>query len=66
MSRSRGDIKIMLENLGAKVSVSVSKKTDYLIYGSDAGSKYNKAIALKIDVLSENEMRDKLENNNET
>jgi DNA ligase (NAD+) len=66
MSKSRGDIKIMLENLGAKVSGSVSKKTHYLIYGSDAGSKYDKAVALKIDVLSENEMRDKLENNNET
>ena len=48
MSKSRGVIKKELEQLGAKVSSSVSKKTDYLIYGEDAGSKYDKAIQLDV------------------
>ena len=56
MSISRGDIKTMLENLGAKVASSVSKKTDYVIYGEDAGSKYDKAIELNVKVLTEDEM----------
>lgn len=57
MSESRGDIKTMLENLGAKVSGSVSKKTDYLIYGDDAGSKYDKAVSLGVATMTEEEMR---------
>ena len=58
MSRSRGLIKKELEDLGAKVSSSVSKKTDYLIYGEDAGSKYDKAVSLKVETITENEMID--------
>jgi len=57
MSESRGKIKEMLESLGAKVSGSVSKKTDFLIYGEDAGSKYDKAVNLGVATLSEDEMR---------
>jgi len=57
MSESRGKIKEMLESLGAKVSGSVSKKTDFLIYGEDAGSKYDKAVNLGVTTLSEDEMR---------
>ncbi len=57
MSRSRGVIKEMLESLGAKVSGSVSKKTDFLIYGEDAGSKYDKAMTLGVECLDEDEMR---------
>ncbi len=57
MSESRGVIKEMLESLGAKVSSSVSKKTDFLIYGEDAGSKYDKAESLGVKTLSEDEMR---------
>ncbi len=57
MSVSRGVIKKQLESLGAKVSSSVSKKTDYLIYGEDAGSKYDKAVDLKVTVLTEDEMK---------
>jgi DNA ligase (NAD+) len=60
MSESRGAIKEMLENLGAKVSGSVSKKTDFLIYGEDAGSKYDKAVKLGVDTLSESKMRELL------
>jgi len=61
MSESRGVIKEMLENLGAKVSGSVSKKTDFLIYGEDAGSKYDKAMSLGVTCLTEQEMREKVE-----
>ncbi|MEA3331751.1 MAG: NAD-dependent DNA ligase LigA [Campylobacterota bacterium] len=57
MSESRGAIKEMLENLGAKVSGSVSKKTDFLVYGKDAGSKYDKALSLGVECLSEDKMR---------
>ena len=56
MSKSRGLIKKELEVLGAKVSSSVSKKTDYLIYGEDAGSKYDKAITLNVETLTEEQM----------
>ena len=56
MSVSRGDIKAKLEDLGAKVASSVSKKTDYVIFGEDAGSKYDKAIELNVKVLTEEEM----------
>ena len=61
MSQSRDEIKEMLEELGAKVVSSVSKKTDFVIYGEDAGSKYDKAMSLGVAVLSEKEMRDKIE-----
>ena len=60
MSQPRPKIKEMLESLGAKVSGSVSKKTDFLIYGEDAGSKYDKAVSLGVDTLSENAMKEKL------
>ncbi len=60
MSESRGVIKAMLEELGAKVSGSVSKKSDYLIYGEDAGSKYDKAVSLGVRVITEDEMREML------
>jgi len=60
MSQSRGEIKKLLEKYGAKVSGSVSKKTDFVIYGEDAGSKYEKAISLGVATLSEEEMREKL------
>ena len=57
MSESRGNIKKTLETLGAKVASSVSKKTDFVIYGEDAGSKYEKAVSLGVTVLTEDEMR---------
>lgn len=55
MSKSRDEIKKMLENLGAKIASSVSKKTDFVVYGEDAGSKYDKAIALGVKTLDEDE-----------
>lgn len=57
MSVSRGVVKEMLEKLGAKVSGSVSKKTDYVVYGEDAGSKLTKAESLGVNTLTEDEMR---------
>lgn len=61
MSESRDKIKEMLESLGAKVVGSVSKKTDFVIYGEDAGSKYDKAMDLGVECLNEEEMRGKIE-----
>jgi DNA ligase (NAD+) len=58
---SRTEIKDKLESLGAKVSGSVSKKTDYVIVGEDAGSKYNKAVELNIHILSEEEFENMLQ-----
>lgn len=53
---SRNELKQKLENLGAKISSSVSKKTDYVIVGDNPGSKYNKAIELGIKILNENDL----------
>ncbi|MDP3465382.1 MAG: BRCT domain-containing protein, partial [Sulfuricurvum sp.] len=61
MSVPRDNIKAMLEELGAKVASSVSKKTDYVVYGEDAGSKYDKAVELGITLLTESEFREKMD-----
>ncbi len=45
-----------LTRLQAKVTGSVSKSTDYLIYGADAGSKYNKALELNVEILTEQDL----------
>lgn len=50
---TRSSIKEKLEGLGAKVSGSVSKKTDYVLAGEEAGSKLKKAIDLGVTVISE-------------
>ncbi|TVO79016.1 NAD-dependent DNA ligase LigA [Sedimenticola selenatireducens] len=56
LSAPRDEIKQRLLNLGAKVTGSVSKKTDYLIAGADAGSKRSKAESLGIPILDESEL----------
>ena len=57
---SRNDATALLENMGAHVSGSVSKKTDYVIYGTEAGSKLTKAQELGVKTLSEEEFENLL------
>jgi len=53
---SRDDAKDMLEAAGAKVAGSVSKKTDYVVAGTEAGSKLEKANLLGVPVIDEEGM----------
>ncbi|MCO6527836.1 MAG: NAD-dependent DNA ligase LigA [Lactobacillus sp.] len=52
---TRSEFTQKLQALGAKVTSSVSGKTDYVIYGKDAGSKYDKAQKLGVKLLTEEE-----------
>jgi len=54
-SISRDELKSQLQALGAKVTSSVSKNTDYLVAGEKAGSKLTKAQDLKVPVLEESQ-----------
>jgi len=53
---SRDEAKKMIEDAGGKVTGSVSKKTDYVVAGTDAGSKLDKANELGVAVIDEKEM----------
>ena len=57
---TRLSIKEKLESLGATVSGSVSKKTDYVIVGEEAGSKYDKAKELNLKILTEEDFESML------
>lgn len=57
---TRKEIKDYLTRLGAKVTGSVSKKTDFLICGQDAGSKLSKAQELGVTVLTEEQFREEV------
>lgn len=52
---TRSEFTKRLQNLGAKVTGSVSHRTDYVIYGKDAGSKFTKAQNLGVPLLTEEE-----------
>lgn len=59
---SREEAKKLAENLGAKISASVSSKTSFVVAGANAGSKLNEAKEKGIEVISENEFLDMLKN----
>lgn len=54
---TREEAKSIIENLGGKVTSSVSKKTNYVLVGSNPGSKYEKALSLKIPLLTESDFK---------
>ena len=57
---TRGEAQQRIEALGGKVSGSVSKKTDLVIAGEEAGSKLEKALELKVDVWDEERLLEEL------
>ena len=57
---TRDEAKKMIEDAGGRVSGSVSKKTDYVVAGGDAGSKLDKAKELGVKVIGEEEMEELL------
>jgi DNA ligase (NAD+) len=52
-NRSREEAAVLVQQHGGKISGSVSKKTDYVVVGTDPGSKYDKAKELGVEILSE-------------
>jgi DNA ligase (NAD+) len=60
-SMSRDEASAKIEAIGGHVSSSVSKKTDYVLAGSEAGSKLEKAKQLGVKIIGEKEFRRLLE-----
>ena len=60
----RSEAKSIIERLGGKTVDSVSKKTDIVIVGENAGSKYDKAVSLGIKIMSEDDFIKIIEENN--
>lgn len=60
---SRSDAKALIEQAGGKVTGSVSRKTNYVVVGEDAGSKLEKAQSLSIPLLTEAELLNLLNSN---
>ncbi|MGB6883081.1 MAG: BRCT domain-containing protein, partial [Candidatus Acidiferrum sp.] len=54
-NRSREEAGELVQQHGGKISGSVSKKTDYVVVGTDPGSKYEKAKELDVTILTESE-----------
>ena len=57
---NRNEASKLITDNGGKVSSSVSKKTDYVLAGEEAGSKLDKANALGITVISEDDLKNML------
>ena len=58
ISKTRNEMKQLIEDAGGKVSSSISSKTNYLIAGENAGQKLEKAKSLNIKIINENEAID--------
>ena len=54
----RSEAQKIIESFGGKCSSSVSKKTDFVLAGEEAGSKLDKANALGVKVINENEFKE--------
>jgi DNA ligase (NAD+) len=54
---SRDEASAMIVSAGGKVSASVSKKTDFVVAGAEAGSKLDKAAALDVQIIDEQALR---------
>lgn len=61
-SITRKEAENYILSLGGKTTSSVSKKTDFVVVGSDPGSKYKKALELNIKILNENEFKELIKN----
>jgi DNA ligase (NAD+) len=57
LSMSRREAEEMVKRLGGRIAGSVSKKTDYVVVGQDAGSKADRARELGVTIVSENEFK---------
>ena len=58
---SRDEAKVKIKVLGGKVASSVSTKTDYVVVGTDPGSKYDEAVKLGVEILDEEEFLKKIQ-----
>ncbi|MDQ3254942.1 MAG: NAD-dependent DNA ligase LigA, partial [Acidobacteriota bacterium] len=57
---SRDEARALIEGHGGRVTSTVSKKTDFVVAGEDAGSKLDKANSLELTVIDENGLRELL------
>ncbi len=63
---SRDEAKALIEGQGGKVSGSVSRKTDFVVAGAEAGSKLEKALELGVTVIDQDQLLDLIEQSKQT